>query len=114
MLSIRLRLPSERSIWLEPSYPFDYVAAGQALPDKGRRVGKPRIGVFVVAYNAVSTLASVLERIPSSFRSAIDLVLVSDDFSTDATYEVGLAYEREHVGPPITVFRQRRNLGYGG
>jgi glycosyltransferase involved in cell wall biosynthesis len=77
-------------------------------------VGKPRIGVFIVAYNAGSTLASVLERIPSSFRSAIDLVLVSDDFSTDATYEVGLAYERENAGPPITVFRQPRNLGYGG
>ena len=73
-----------------------------------------RIGILVVAYNAVSTLTSVLERIPESFRSAIDVVLVSDDFSTDETYEVGVAYQRENAGLPMTLVRQRRNLGYGG
>jgi 2-polyprenyl-3-methyl-5-hydroxy-6-metoxy-1,4-benzoquinol methylase len=73
-----------------------------------------RIGVFVVAYNAVTTLTSVLERIPESFREAIDVVLVSDDFSADETYEVGVAYQRENGGLPITVVRQPRNLGYGG
>ena len=73
-----------------------------------------RIGVFVVAYNAVATLTSVLERIPESFREALDVVLVSDDFSTDQTYEVGVAYQREHGGLPVTVVRQPRNLGYGG
>ncbi|HSX22768.1 MAG TPA: bifunctional glycosyltransferase/class I SAM-dependent methyltransferase, partial [Gaiellaceae bacterium] len=69
---------------------------------------------FVVAYNAVTTLTSVFERIPESFRASIDVVLVSDDFSTDDTYEVGVAYQRENAGLPITVVRQRRNLGYGG
>jgi 2-polyprenyl-3-methyl-5-hydroxy-6-metoxy-1,4-benzoquinol methylase len=73
-----------------------------------------RVGVFIVAYNAVTTLASVLERIPDSFRASIDVVLVSDDFSTDNTYEVGIAYQRENAGLPITLVRQRRNLGYGG
>jgi glycosyltransferase involved in cell wall biosynthesis len=73
-----------------------------------------RVGIFVVAYNAVSTLASVLDRIPESFRPSIDVVLVSDDYSTDETYEVGVAYEHDHDGLPITVVRQRRNLGYGG
>jgi 2-polyprenyl-3-methyl-5-hydroxy-6-metoxy-1,4-benzoquinol methylase len=56
----------------------------------------------------------VLERIPESFRSEIDVVLVSDDFSTDDTYEVGVAYQRDHGALPITLVRQRRNLGYGG
>jgi SAM-dependent methyltransferase len=56
----------------------------------------------------------VLERIPESFQSAIDTVLVSDDFSTDDTYEVGVAYQRDHAALPITIVRQRRNLGYGG
>ncbi len=73
-----------------------------------------RIGVLVVAYNAVSTLRSVLERIPESFRDSIEVVLVSDDFSTDETYEVGVAYQRENGHLPVTVVRQRRNLGYGG
>ena len=64
---------------------------------------RTRIGILIVAYDAGSTLASVLERIPESFRPSIEAVLVSDDFSTDATYEVGLAYKREHAGLPITV-----------
>lgn len=73
-----------------------------------------RIGVLVVAYNAVRTLTSVLERIPEPSRAAIDVVLISDDFSMDETYEVGVAYQRENSGLPITLVRQRRNLGYGG
>jgi 2-polyprenyl-3-methyl-5-hydroxy-6-metoxy-1,4-benzoquinol methylase len=76
-------------------------------------VSHPRIGIFVVAYNAVSTLAEVLDRIPASFRPSIDVVLVSDDYSTDSTYEAALEYRRAHA-LPVTVVRQRRNLGYGG
>ncbi len=36
---------------------------------------KPRVGILVVAYNAVSTLADVLERIPPSLSDVIDVVL---------------------------------------
>jgi len=79
-----------------------------------RRVTKRRLLIFVVAYNAVSTLASVLDRIPESFRPSIDVVLVSDDYSTDRTYEAALEYQRTHDALPLTVVRQRRNLGYGG
>jgi glycosyltransferase involved in cell wall biosynthesis len=77
-------------------------------------VAELRIGILVVAYNAVTTLASTLDRIPESFRSSIDVVLVSDDFSTDQTYEVGVAYQREANGLPMVMLRQPRNLGYGG
>src|SRR5262249_13598170 len=54
------------------------------------------------------------ERIPKSFRPQIDVVLVSDDFSTDETYEIGVAYQRQNGELPIAMVRQRRNLGYGG
>jgi 2-polyprenyl-3-methyl-5-hydroxy-6-metoxy-1,4-benzoquinol methylase len=74
----------------------------------------PRIGILVVAYNAVTTLAATLDRIPEDFRPLVDVVLVSDDFSTDTTYEAGLEYQRSHEAFPIRVVRQRRNLGYGG
>ena len=77
-------------------------------------MSRPRIGILVVAYNAVSTLADVLDRIPESFRPSVDVVLVSDDHSTDSTYEAALAYERTHAAYPITIVRQPRNLGYGG
>jgi glycosyltransferase involved in cell wall biosynthesis len=73
-----------------------------------------RIGILVVAYNAVSTLVGVLDRIPVSLRDSIEVVLVSDDHSTDPTYEVALEYQRMHDALPLAVVRQRRNLGYGG
>ena len=51
--------------------------------------GQPSIGVLVVAYNASSTLAGVLDRIPTSFRPRVAEVIVADDSSSDATYLVG-------------------------
>lgn len=71
----------------------------------------PRIGVLVVAYNASTTLATVLGRIPSDL--AVSDVVVCDDHSDDATYLVGLGYQR--AGDlPLTVVRHPRTLGYGG
>ena len=75
---------------------------------------KPRVGILVVAYNAVSTLADVLERIPASLSDVIDVVLVSDDYSSDSTYEAAVEYQCTHDTFRIVVIRQGRNLGYGG
>jgi glycosyltransferase involved in cell wall biosynthesis len=72
-----------------------------------------RIGIAVVAYNAASTLAGVLDRIPPDFRSKVFEIVVSDDHSQDATYSVGERY-RNTSDLPLTVIRQTRNLGYGG
>jgi 2-polyprenyl-3-methyl-5-hydroxy-6-metoxy-1,4-benzoquinol methylase len=72
-----------------------------------------KIGILVVAYNAVDTLAAVLDRIPAEFRSKVTEVVVSDDASQDSTYLVGLGYSQTS-DLPITVIRQPRNLGYGG
>ena len=44
---------------------------------------KPRIMVHVVAYNAASTLAKVLDRIPHSIRSRLTEICVFDDASSD-------------------------------
>ena len=74
----------------------------------------PRIGILVVAYNAASTLAGVLDRIPTDFRSKIHEVLVCDDASGDATYLVGLGYKQLNFDLPLTIVRHPRNLGYGG
>lgn len=73
-----------------------------------------RIGILIVAYNAASTLAPVLDRIPSNFRARISKVIVSDDSSTDATYLVGLGYQQVTPDLPLTVVRNEKNLGYGG
>ena len=74
----------------------------------------PKIGILVVAYNAVNTLASVLDRIPNDFRSKIARVLVCDDHSQDSTYLVGLGYQQVAPDLPISVIRHPQNLGYGG
>ena len=77
------------------------------------RKGEKKIGILVVAYNAASTLAAVLDRIPPEFRPRISEVIVSDDHSQDSTYLVGLGYQQISE-LPITLIRQPRNLGYGG
>jgi glycosyltransferase involved in cell wall biosynthesis len=74
----------------------------------------PRIGVVVVAYNAASTLASVLDRIPAEFRSRIEGIYIGDNNSEDSTYLVGIGYQQAVGDLPITVVRHERNLGYGG
>ena len=77
---------------------------------------EPRIGILVVAYNAATTLASVLDRIPPSMRSRIEEVVVADDASPDSgsTYLVGLGYQTRGSDLPLTVVRREVNLGYGG
>jgi glycosyltransferase involved in cell wall biosynthesis len=72
-----------------------------------------RIGILIVAYNAATTLAQVLDRIPRDFVPRIARVLVTDDASTDSTYLVGVGYQQLN-DLPLTVIRQPRNLGYGG
>jgi glycosyltransferase involved in cell wall biosynthesis len=72
-----------------------------------------RIGIVIVAYNAASTLAKVLDRIPAWFAPQITKVLVSDDASQDATFLVGLGYQ-QLSDLPLTLVRQEQNLGYGG
>ena len=72
-----------------------------------------RIGIHVVAYNAASTLAQVLDRIPREFAQQISDILVFDDHSDDSTYLVGLGYQQQSE-LPLRVFRNATNLGYGG
>jgi 2-polyprenyl-3-methyl-5-hydroxy-6-metoxy-1,4-benzoquinol methylase len=77
-------------------------------------VERKRIGVLVVAYNAESTLASTLDRIPVDFRPRIDEILVFDDASADDTVGVAKQWREANDGPPTTIVRHLRNLGYGG
>lgn len=73
-----------------------------------------RIGILVVAYNAATTLATVLDRIPEEFRSSIATVLVGDDHSQDHTHLVAVGYQQLSSDLPLRVHRHERNLGYGG
>jgi len=73
-----------------------------------------KIGIVVVAYNAASTLAQVLDRVPKDFRARITRVFVCDDASEDSTYLVGLGYQQLATDLPLSIIRHEDNLGYGG
>ncbi len=76
---------------------------------------KPRVLVFVAAYQAECTLEGVLARIPRALFSDYDCsVLVIDDASSDRTVEVGKNYQLRHPELPLTVLSNANNLGYGG
>ena len=73
-----------------------------------------KIGILVVAYEASATLESVLNRIPSDFRSTLHAILVCDDASSDDTYQVGMRVKQSRPDLPLEVIRRPVNLGYGG
>ena len=73
-----------------------------------------RIGILIVAYNAVSTLAKVLNRIPEDVWNNVDEVVIFDDASQDHTYELGLGYKQRAKVHNLKIFQNPQNLGYGG
>jgi glycosyltransferase involved in cell wall biosynthesis len=75
---------------------------------------QPKIGILVVAYNAETTLRSVLQRIPQQIWEKIEEVFIFDDASKDKTYDIGKASREEPFGHKIEVYRNPVNLMYGG
>ena len=73
-----------------------------------------RIGIFVIAYNAESTLTTLLERIPADIVAKVEEIFVFDDCSPDNTYEVGRSYTEGAAAAKLTVYRNPVNLMYGG
>ena len=73
-----------------------------------------KVGVLVVAYNAETTLARVLDRIPPATKLQLAEVLVQDDHSVDDTHRVAQEYLEENSHLNLTVVRHPQNLGYGG
>jgi glycosyltransferase involved in cell wall biosynthesis len=73
-----------------------------------------RLLIFIVAYNAETTLNAVLTRIPASLRSENVEILVIDDSSKDQTFLQGLRYQQQSSVFKITILRTPCNQGYGG
>jgi glycosyltransferase involved in cell wall biosynthesis/2-polyprenyl-3-methyl-5-hydroxy-6-metoxy-1,4-benzoquinol methylase len=77
---------------------------------------KPRLLVFIVAYNAERTIEDVLARIPHSLADEYHVeVLVIDDSSRDATFERGEEVRKEKLLPfTLHLLYNPVNQGYGG
>jgi glycosyltransferase involved in cell wall biosynthesis len=84
-----------------------------AAPDRIDLGGK-RLLIFIVAYNAESTIEKVLSRIPQSLQSRDVEILIIDDSSKDGTFVNGLRYQQQDSAFKITILRTPENQGYGG
>ncbi|MGI9086379.1 MAG: glycosyltransferase [Chthoniobacterales bacterium] len=73
-----------------------------------------RLLIFIVAYNAETTIEKVLSRIPASLHTPNVEVLIIDDSSKDKTFQQGLRYEQGRPPFKITILRTPVNQGYGG
>ena len=73
-----------------------------------------KIGIFVVAYNAVSTLSKMLDRIPKNVYEEIDEIAVFDDASKDDTYMLSVGYKEVNKLEKLQIYLNEKNLGYGG
>lgn len=76
----------------------------------------PRLLVFIVAYQAETTIDKVIRRIPGSLADEFDVeILAIDDGSKDETFAVGLDLRRAQAIPfKLTVLYNPVNQGYGG
>src|SRR5271165_6781665 len=77
---------------------------------------KPKVLVFIVAYNAEKTIAKVVRRIPSSLLDTYEVdILIIDDSSRDATFDQGHSVSKDESLPfRVTVLFNPVNQGYGG
>src|SRR5919204_3776536 len=84
--------------------------------EEGLPETKPRLLVFVVAYNAERTIQDVLARIPFVLTDDYHVeVLVIDDSSPDRTFERGEEVRRAEALPfELHVLYNPVNQGYGG
>lgn len=77
-------------------------------------IRKPHVLVFIVAYHAETTIASVLDRIPALAGYETE-VLVIDDGSLDRTFAISEGIRcHQACRHPLTVLANPVNQGYGG
>lgn len=77
-------------------------------------MSKPKIGIFIIAYNAVNHLGKTLARIPKEVYDEVSEIFVIDDASKDNSYYAALGYKNEFKLDKLTVHRNEKNQGYGG
>lgn len=95
------------------SLPAGFSAPASGVDPRADCRGK-KIGILIVAYNAVTTLVKVLKRIPADAWKNVAEVVVFDDASQDFTYELALGFKTTSQIEKLHVIRNPKNLGYGG
>jgi glycosyltransferase involved in cell wall biosynthesis len=62
----------------------------------------------------VRTLVAAYERNPAQLKKEAAEIYIIDDASSDDTFWAGMGYKLLHNIPNLNVYRNPRNLGYGG
>lgn len=75
---------------------------------------KFRYGIFILAYNVATTLIAAYERIPAKVKRYAATIYCLDDHSRDNTQYAALGYKMARKIEKFEIFRNPRNLGYGG
>ena len=83
-------------------------------PDSSLDLRGKRVLIFIVAYNAETTIEKVLRRIPATLHQSNVEVLAIDDSSRDNTFRNGLRYQESQPTLKVTILRTPENQGYGG
>ncbi len=104
--------PHSLTLPFEPLPQFRQTALEES-PERAANCGK-RIGIFIVAYNALTTLSKVLKRITPEVWRNVEQVVVFDDASQDETYELAVGIQAMANLPKLRVLKHSSNLGYGG
>jgi glycosyltransferase involved in cell wall biosynthesis len=78
-------------------------------------ITRPKILIFIVAYNAAKKIAGVIDRIPTALSEYYDVsLLIIDDCSDDNTREVAQKHLQYGYHFPFLVLKNPINQGYGG
>lgn len=77
---------------------------------------KKRLLIFVVAYNAQTTIKSVLARIPLDIvrNYSVEVLIIDDSSQDDTFHEAGRASKNLNLPFPVHVLKNPVNQGYGG
>lgn len=73
-----------------------------------------KIAIYIPTYNAGRTLPLVLDRIPQDVKDRVEEIFIVDNASPDNTYLIGIGYKNEKGLHNLSVYKNERNLGYGG
>ena len=112
VLAPDVRQVSRATLPFEPLPQFRHSTLEETA-DRADNKGK-RIGIFIVTYNALTTLSKVLKRITPEVWENVEEVVVFDDASKDETYELALGIQTRSDLPKLKVLKNQQNLGYGG
>jgi len=76
-----------------------------------------KVLIFIVSYNADTTITNVLSRIPAKLSPDHQVcmdILIIDDGSSDNTVAACQLFQQQHPEVPLTILVNPQNLGYGG